>query len=121
MVQSTAGAADLHSEILPSLYDVSPSLQALAVTDGYVDPNAISNHVLQRRLPLTPTAGLEVDIAEDFEAFKRDVAPGDCIAVINGSGTCVWTTGEAQELVFLRGILAGIGPASNGDDAMDEG
>ena len=84
------------SHILPSLYSASPTLQALAITSGYVSPNAMSDQALQRMLPLVTTACVDATIVEDFERFRRDVGgPEGCLAVIAPDGTCLWSSADS--------------------------
>ncbi|KAK5173380.1 uncharacterized protein LTR77_002061 [Saxophila tyrrhenica] len=117
--------------VLPSLYHVSPSLQALAVTAGYVNPNATPDRALLRELPLITTACVDGTVVEEFEAFRREVGgPEGCIAVISPDGTCVWSSAEAlpggvnsdgdvEEL--RRQMLGVLGGGRGGDVAMGEG
>lgn len=97
------------------------------MTAGYLNPNAMADQILSRLLPLTTTAGLEGTVAEDFEAFRQDLGPGDCIALITASGECIWTSREATNLQDLQQGLtealkaAGSGPSAGGDVAMPDG
>lgn len=116
--------------MLPILYSIAPKLQALAITAGYLAPNAASDQVLSRLLPLTTTAGLEGRVAEEFEDFRRELGVADCVALISASGVCIWTSrecGGAQdlqrglsealraEMERPRGGDAGGGDAGGGD------
>ena len=86
------------SHLLPSLYSVASTLQALAITTGYVDPNATPDQALLRVLPLLTTACVEVSIVEDFERFRQDVGgPEGAVAIIDSNGNCVWTSTEFLE------------------------
>ena len=117
---------DMYRQMLPTLYTLSPNLQALAVTAGYLSPNAMADRTQSRMVPMTTTAGLEGTVAEDFEAFRRELGEGDCIAVVSAAGECVWTSREASSLLDLqKGLneaLKACSVASGGGDvAMDQG
>ena len=119
------------SHILPSLYKVSPSLQALAVTTGYVNPNSISDRNLLRAVPFVTTAGLEVTVMEEFEEFRRELGvPESCIAIIDASGRCVWSTATAFAAVqddygditgLHKALIRVLGSNNDGDLPMDMG
>ena len=118
------------SHILPTLYNTAPTLQALAVTGGYVSPNSTPHQSLLRMLPLVTTAGMEVTVAEEFEAFRREVGGCDsCVAVVDYRGVCVWSSVEALEphltgvgrVQALERALSGvIGVDGPGDVAMGD-
>lgn len=94
------------------------------MTAGYIDPNATPDQKLSRILPLTTTSGLQGSVAEDFEAFRRDLGPGDCVAVISAAGECIWTSHAARSLEDLYGGLLQALQATKGgggDVAMSDG
>lgn len=97
------------------------------MTAGYLNPNSTADQSLSRILPLTTTAGLEGTVAEEFEAFRRDLGPEDCVAVINASGHSIWTSREAtspQEMEQgLRDALIACrsGDSGGGDVMMPDG
>ena len=115
------------SHILPTLYNVSPSLQALAITAGYVNPNSTPNQSLLRTLPLVTTSCVEVNVVEEFESFRRDVGgQTGCIAVIDPNGTCIWSLTESdgisisttEDLLGLEQTLVAFLDQSNGEDVL---
>lgn len=114
------------SQILPSLYQVSPTLQALAITAGYVSPNSASDQSLLRILPLVTTACVEVTVVEEFAQFRREIGgPEGCIAVLNAYGTCVWSSSEAMgsedDLQTLQRALTDVLTSSDDADVtMDD-
>ena len=120
-----------HSHMLPSLYIVSPSLQALGLTAGYVSPNSVSDQNLWRALPLLTTACVDVSVVEDFERFRRDIGgPQGALAVIDPTGFCVWNSTESfsasietvNDVLSLENALIDVLSGSNaGDVSMREG
>lgn len=117
------------SHLLPTLYQHRPNLQALALTAGYLPPNATPDRTLSRLLPLTTTAGLEASVAEAFERFRRALGPGECIAVVDAAGTCTWTSREVSSVIDMERGLVGtvarwtgsVGDGGGGDVAMPDG
>lgn len=113
----------ISSQLLPSLYAASPTLQALAITEGYVDPNAIPDQTLLRRLPLVTTAGMMDDVVEELQAFREEVgASASCVAVIDPRGICVWNSVDDVDLTAfgsLEEVRQGIANAVGGLEAED--
>lgn len=81
----------------------------------------MSDQNLMRILPLTTTSGLQGDVAEDFETFRQELGPTDCIVAVNAAGECTWTSRRSSNVQDLeRGLLDALG-GTEGDVAMGEG
>ena len=81
--------------MLPRLYQVSSQLQALAITTGYLSPNAVADQSLLTVLPLVTTACVEVSVVEEYEQFRRNVGgPEGALAVVDAFSNCIWTSTE---------------------------
>ncbi|KAK3712615.1 hypothetical protein LTR37_009058 [Vermiconidia calcicola] len=110
---------------------ISPDLQALAITAGYVSPNSMSDQSLLRELPLVTTACVDGITVEEFEHFRQEVGgPQGCIAVISPECNCVWNSSESfgadisthEDLMSLQWQLVNaVGGGNAGDVAMGDG
>jgi hypothetical protein len=108
---------------LPSLYDIAPNLQALAIADDLLDAITIPGQSLLRKLPLVTTAGMEVSIVEEFRAFHQDICNNkDCIVAIDPRGVCVWHSAKttlgtiAADLDELWNSLVDVSPTVGSRD-----
>ena len=87
----------MSSAALPSIYAVAPSLQALAIATGPAFQQTVTEGDRTRSVPVFTTSDLQDTTAEEFERFEHAL-PGslDTIAVIDASGTCLWTSDELE-------------------------
>lgn len=91
----------------------------------------MTDQALLRIVPLVTTAGVEVNVVEAFEQFRQEVG-GDCLAVIDPNGNCVWTSTEflndtasnahgQKDLQSLQESLMAVFTSNPGDVAMGNG
>lgn len=90
--------ADRRSQALPSLYSVSPKLQAIAIAT----PNAarlqpFMDESLARKVPIIMEEEFDQPEFEDLERFRKAVElMFDGIAVFDTSKRCVWTNRDYE-------------------------
>jgi len=81
--------------ILPSLYPIAPSLQALAILTDEPASHQLSEPEDARILPMITISDLDESVACELEECRQALAdPNDSIVVFDASGTCLWTSHE---------------------------
>lgn len=93
----TSSSTDVRSEVLPSLYKSTPSLQALAVLVGNQASSLVFADEQSRTLPRVGIDELQTIVADAFEVFRMSLPdPQNILALIDPSGTCLWTSIETE-------------------------
>lgn len=96
--------AERHSQTLPQLYQVAPTLQALALT---ANP-AVRMGELERILPVHSMLDLRSEAVERLETFlNMSSQQADVVVLVNPAGECTWANDPALSVgTSVSGAIA---------------